>query len=83
MARVGEVISEAERAKFIDWIKERGGGNTSCQSCAGTKFSVSSELAEVACNHVTISAPMVMVSCDNCGLVNFYSAVISGIVPKG
>jgi predicted nucleic-acid-binding Zn-ribbon protein len=78
-------LSEAQRKKMIDYIQEKWVLPTKCPVCKQNDWNVSSEVYEIREFHgggmviggKSVIAPLVPVTCYNCGNTLLFNALIA------
>ena len=80
-------LTPEQITKVQNWMREYWADGGKCSICHNTNWTISTILAQaLPFNRKEIKTspqlPLVNVSCDTCGQVVFFSAILLGVVPQ-
>lgn len=82
-------LSPAEHMMCVNWINEKAASpNDACAVCGSPDNSVGLDIFQVRAGPAPRTAgqgvpyiPSVITSCNNCGFIRFFNALVLGLIP--
>ena len=73
-----EKLSESDLEKIRDWVNRQGGGPF-CPGCKKENYIIMDEIIRIPTIAGKNMYPTLLVVCQTCGYLRFYSAIATGI----